>query len=139
MPGTGPDLGILTVSRSIDPAAARANGTVNGTSVNFKNAGGRALAIFYSGLGTGTTPVLTPSVQDSADDSSFAAVSTGTGNIQTTAFSTVTDAAVSLQAQAFDARRARRYVRATGVITGAAGGGFVYCALFVYEARPLVG
>lgn len=138
MPGTGPDLGILTVAGSIPPAARRANGTINGTSSDLKNAGGYALAIVTSDAGTGTSPSLAITVQDSADDSTFAAVSTGAGNIQPTAFTAITTVA-SVQAQRFDARRARRYVRVSGVTTGAAGGGHIYAALLVYEARPLVG
>ena len=138
MPGTGPDLGILTASRSIAPAARRANGTVNGTSVDLRRSGGYALGIIYSDAGTGTTPSLAPTFQDSADDSSFTNVSTGAGNIQPTAFTAITTAA-SLQAQRVDIRRALRYGRLSGVTTGAAAGGHIYCGLILHEARPLVG
>ena len=139
MPGIGPDLGILQFSTSIPQAdALRANGTVNGTSVDGKNAGGYAAGWVVSALGTGTTPNLAVTIQDSANDSSFAAVSTGTGAIQPTAFTAITTTA-STQYQRFNAQRARRYWRMSGVITGGAGGGFTYCAGFIYEQRPTVG
>lgn len=138
MAGRGPDLGILQWSVSIPPAARRANGTVNGTSVDGKNAGGYALAWITSDAGTGTTPSLAPTIQDSADDSSFAAVSTGTGNIQPTAFTAITTTA-SNQSQRFNAQRARRYWRWSTTTTGAAGGGHIFAAGFLYEQRPTVG
>lgn len=131
-PGTGPDLGITTVARSLDPAAARSNGTHNGTSVDFKGAGGRAVMVVYSAAGTGTAPTLDVTLQDSADDSSFAANAEGTAATQITT-------SASLQKIRFNARRARRYVRASALIAGAAGGGFIFSVHFEYEQRPTVG
>lgn len=136
--GSIPDLGILTFVTSIPPANRRANGTVNGTSTDKRLYGGYSLAWVSSDAGTGTTPSLAITVQDSTDDSTFAAVSTGSGNIQPTAFTAITTTASS-QAQRFNAQRARRYVRMSGATTGAATAGHVYCAGFVLVGRPLIG
>lgn len=136
MPGAVADPGILTASRSIDPANRRANGTVNGTGVDLLRSAGRGAAIVYSDAGTGTTPNLAISLQDSADDSTYAAVASG---VLPTAFTDITTSA-SLQLRRFGQTRAtRRYVRVVGTTTGAAGGGHVYCALVVHEARPTLG
>lgn len=129
--GMRPDLGNnLDVKESIAPAAARANGTVNGSAVDLKEYGGRLSAILHSAAGSGTTPVLAVKLQESDDGSS------GWSDISGATFTNVTDAATSLQKIAFDADSAKRYVRAVATITGAAGGGFVFSVMLGLAPRP---
>lgn len=99
----------LTFSNSLAPASRTA--TANGTGVDLQGYVGDAVAILNSAAGTGTTPTLAVKIQDSADNSAFADVAGYT-------FTTVTDAAASLQTLKVDTRLARRYVRAVATIGG---------------------
>lgn len=118
----------VDLADSIVIAAARANGTVNGTAVDRSEYHGRAKAVLKSGAGTGTTPTLDVKVQDSEDNSTWTDVSGAT-------FTQVTTVA-SVQSIALNLQGVARYIRLVGTTAGAAGGGHVYTAHFELAAGP---
>jgi len=93
---------------SLLPTAAHA-ATVNGASVEMHRHSGRAALVLESAAGTGTSPTLDVSLEDSDDGVSWAA--TGV------AFAQVTTVA-SRQMLGVDVDSLRRHVRARAVIGG---------------------
>lgn len=112
-------------------AAARANGVVTGTAVDRREYRGRGILLIKSGAGTGTSPSLTVSVEDSTDNSTFAAATAA--SVGTIAAITT---AASVQVVALNLDEMDRYIRAKGTTTGAAGGGHVYTVSFLLPAGP---
>ncbi|MFZ9777582.1 MAG: hypothetical protein ACO3CI_04530 [Schleiferiaceae bacterium] len=91
------------------PTAARtATGQTSG--IDLKDYDGDVVFLLDSAAGTGTSPTLDVTIEDSADNSSFAAI-TGA------AFTQVVDAA-SAQKLVVNKDSARRYVRVKYTITG---------------------
>jgi hypothetical protein len=91
------------------PTAARtATGQTSG--IDLKDYDGDVVFLLDSAAGTGTSPTLDVTIEDSADNSSFAAVSGA-------AFTQVVDAA-SAQKLVVNKDSARRYVRVKYTITG---------------------
>lgn len=103
------DLGGKAVVFNLLPVAAR-TATATGTAVDMSNYGGRAIARLNSGAGTGTTPTLDVTLQASADNVTFTAISGA-------AFTQVAGAAAR-QSINVDLDVATRYIRAVGTIAG---------------------
>jgi hypothetical protein len=91
------------------PTAARTS-TGQTSGIDLKNYDGDVVFLLDSAAGTGTSPTLDVTIEDSADNSSFAAI-TGA------AFTQVVDAA-SAQKLVVNKDSARRYVRVKYTITG---------------------
>lgn len=100
-----------SVVHSLAPAARTAS--ANGTGVDVRNADD-VLVILTNGTTTGTNPTLDVTIEDSANNSSFAAVS-GYAFAQVTAAIAGGDAALTLQVPK---RALRRYIRAVATIGG---------------------
>ena len=135
------DLGNSLGTVTLLEAARRINGTFNSSGIDIRNAQGRGLLRVSSSLGVGTTPVLAITVQDSADNVTFAAVTAArlqnreTGVAAT--FANVTDVVeAGTQELVLDVTGARRFVRIVFTITGAAGQGFDCYAELVAAPAP---
>lgn len=100
-----------SVVQSLAPATRTTS--ANGTGVDVRNADD-ILFVLTNGTTSGTTPTLDVTVEDSADNSSFAAVS-GYAFTQVTAAIAGGSAALTLQVPK---RAVRRYVRAVATIAG---------------------
>ena len=100
--------GQLTLTNVL-PTAAR-TATANGTGFDAQTLRGRGLLILDSAAGTGTSPTLDVTIEDSADNSAYAAVSG-------LAFTRVINAA-SRQSLSINLDGTRRYIRAVSTIGG---------------------
>lgn len=102
----------LTAARTLAPVSRTAS--ANGTSLDLRQYNGNVLALVDCGAATaGTNPTAAFTLEDSADDSSFAANTAALSS----AFSQVTTVA-SLQQRGIDTRRCRRYIRLVFTIGG---------------------
>lgn len=95
---------------SMHPTAAR-TATGQGTSVDLKDFDGDLLLLLDSSVGTGTSPTLDVTLEESSDDSTFTALSGS-------AFSQVTDSSASQQKLAINKDAAKRYVRVKYTLGG---------------------
>lgn len=84
--------------------------TFNATGLDLKDYIGNVLVVQNVGTVSGTSPTLDGTIEDSADNSTFAAV-TGYAFTQVTASN-------STQTMNVDTRKVRRYIRYTGTIGG---------------------
>ena len=91
--------------------AKRATTTANGTGVNVAKYNGLANIILSTDAGGGTTPTLDVTIEESADDVTYAAI-TGA------AFAQVTDAAASFQQITVNLDSSTKFIRAVDTITG---------------------
>lgn len=103
------DLGSKIQALNLFLVAARTT-TVNGTGVDRRNHGGRAIARLNCAAGSGTSPTLDVTLQDSDDDVTYAAISGA-------AFTQVVGVA-SRQSINVDLDNAGPYVRAVATIGG---------------------
>ncbi len=106
------DLPGSTTFTVIQPSAAVAANT-NSAVLDLAPYQGVVSVMLNAGAATaGTNPVLQEAIWDSADNSSFAAVSGA-------AFTNVTNAANSGQEYGLDTRACRRYMKVVGTVSGA--------------------
>lgn len=91
------------------PSAAR-TATANGTGVDLQQYSGDVAVVLDSAAGTGTSPTLDVKLQDSADNSTFADITSAT-------FTQVTGTAAQ-QKIVINKDAAKRYVRAVATIGG---------------------
>jgi hypothetical protein len=87
----------------------------NGAGLDVKEYIGEVMVTLDCAVGTGTTPTLIATVEDSANNSTFAAIP------GVTAFTTVTDATVgvnNMQAKRIPIDPVRRYIRLVATIAG---------------------
>lgn len=119
----------LTVARSFAPLSRTA--TANGTALDVQQYNGNLLAIVDCGAASaGTTPTADFTVEDSADNSTFAANTLALS----AAFTQVTTAA-SLQTRSIDLRACRRYVRIVFTIGGTSSPAFPFSAHFAGQTQ----
>lgn len=115
---------LATVSVAYSPASVTADG--DGTSIDLKEYTGNVLLIVNCGAATaGTNPTMDFIIKDSADNSSFAAVSD-----YSAAFTQVTTVA-GVQTYNIDTRKVRRYARLSTDIGGTSSPAFPLSAVFV--------
>lgn len=98
-------------------AAASITGNGNGTGVDLKDYAGQIAVVLDAGNTAGTTPTLDVKIQDSADNSSFADVTSG-------AFTQVTTVA-SVQKMVLNKDQLRRYIRVVKTIGGTSSPAYV--------------
>lgn len=118
---------VTTVTASL--AAASRTSTTNGTGVDLKGATDVLAILNCAAASAGTNPTWDVTIEDSADNSSFAAVSG-------LAFTQVTNAA-STQTMQIDPRAVRRYVRAVGTIGGTSSPAFTSACLIQVANREV--
>ena len=117
------DLRELSTTVALSTASVTATGT--GTSIDLQNYTGEGQFILNIGAATaGTAPTMDIAVNDSADNSSFAAISTPIAATQVTTVAGV-------QVLTIDTRAMRRYVRLALTIGGSASPAFPCSAVFV--------
>lgn len=108
-----PDIFSNTATGSLrDPVSATATG--NGTGFDLRTLGpGIGLALIHQSIGVvgGTSPTYTGSIEDSADNSTFAALSPAQAFTQVTA-------STNRQSMALDLRQVRRYIRHVQTVGG---------------------
>ncbi len=106
------DLPGSTTSTVIQPSAAVSSNT-NSSILDLSLYDGCVSILLNAGAATaGSTPVLQAAVYDSADNSTFTAISGAT-------FTNVTNAANSGQEYSLDTRIARRYMKVVETVSGA--------------------
>ncbi len=93
-------------------AASPVTATANGSSVDVADYEGSVRFILSSAAGSGTSPTLDVTIEDSADGS------TGWAAIPGAAFTQVTDAAGATESIAVNLDNAKRYVRGVDTVTG---------------------
>lgn len=91
---------------------ARQTVTNNGTGVNVSDYKGVLKCALSYGAGGGTSPTLDVTIEDSADDASYAALSPAK------AFAQVTNAAAAFESISVDTRAVRKFIRAVATLTG---------------------
>lgn len=92
-------------------APAARTETANGIAIDLNDYDGPLVVLAASALGTGTTPTLAITLEDSDDNSTFGAVTEYTSVA-------VTDAAAVANKQVIDTSALKRYVRAVVTIGG---------------------
>jgi len=113
MSGRVPSLFDNNEKISLFPTLARTT-TANGNSHDRIGEHGKAMALIDSAVGTGTTPTLDVSFEDSDDDTTFAAVAAAlVGPVVQ-----ITDGGASFQAVELDLDGMRRFIRAVATIAG---------------------
>ena len=112
------NLGKLTLIAGHPTAARTATGQTSG--IDLRGYDGDVVFVLDSAAGAGTSPTLDVTIEDSADNSSFAAISSGA-----VAFTQVTGTAAA-QAVSVNKDDARRYVRIKYTIGGSSGQSFTF-------------
>ena len=127
------DLGTGVTAADNIQGTVTATSTQTGSAVNVAQRKGAGTLILDCAAGTGTSPTLSVSIQDSADGSTGWALVTHPINGAMT-FTTVTTTA-SQQALTFDVDQCRGYIRAVGTITGTSPS-FAYSVNLVSRKGP---
>jgi len=108
----------VSVANLLCPAAGALTVDANGTGIDLQDYEGLGLVIANYSLGTDADELCTITLEDSADNSSFAAITAAVG---ATAFAAIVDDAAAADrcfGRVINVNQARRYLRAVVDVTG---------------------